>query len=193
MDQVPEQTLQHRRESAAQLLAEGRYGYSEIAAKVGVSVRALHKWRKNPIFARRVAEFAREFLEAAMRRGIARLDFRIKTLADAHSKLLELIEERAADPKMQDIPGGKTGLIVMQFRAVGTGDRQKIVPEFVFDASLIREVRAIQAAAAKELGQITEKFEFKRSFKDMTDAELLQLIGDADPGEGPGTGSSRIH
>ncbi len=69
------------KEQAAQLLAEGRYEYQQIAEMVGVTVRALHKWRKNPKFAARVDELSREFANAALKRGIARKEYRIKTLA----------------------------------------------------------------------------------------------------------------
>ncbi len=52
---------------------------------------------------------------------------------------------------MEKVPGGKTGLIVRQIKAVGSGAGMKIVPEYVLDTGLLKELRAHEQQAAGEL------------------------------------------
>jgi len=61
--------------------------------------------------------------------------------------------ERAADPAMQAIPGGQTGLLVRQQRHLGKGDEYRV------DVALTGEFRATLEQAAKEAGQWLEKSE----------------------------------
>lgn len=74
-------------------------------------------------------------------------------------KIQQVIEERAADPSMTKIPGGKTGLIVRQIKAVGSGAGMKILREYVIDAGLLKELRAHEQQAARELSQWVNKRE----------------------------------
>jgi Helix-turn-helix of insertion element transposase len=173
-------------EKAAQLLAEGRYELGEIAEKIEVDRVTLYRWRKDPEFAARVEEISREFAAAALKRGLARKEYRVNTLANLHSKLQEVIEERAADPVLANIPGGQTGLIVQQFKVSG----ETVIPEYAIDTGLIKEIRAIQEQVAKELGQLVEKKEMKiRSLEDLSDEELDAIIGDIEIGSDSGGGA----
>lgn len=174
--------LEPSEEQAAQLLAEGRYEYREIAVKVGVEVRTLHNWRKDKDFAARVAEISAEFASAALKRGIARKDYRIGCLANIHSKLLTVIEERAADQSMQDVPGGKSGLMVRTYKVSG----ETVMTEYAVDTGTIKEIRGIQEQVAKELGQLVEKRETKISLKDMTDEQLAELYAEISEPVGSG-------
>jgi hypothetical protein len=54
---------------------------------------------------------------------------------------------------MENVPGGRTGLLVRQIKAVGAGVNRKLVPEYVVDTGLLREIRATAQQAAEELGQ----------------------------------------
>jgi hypothetical protein len=109
-----------------------------------------------------------------LKRGIARKDYRINCLANVHSKLLTVIEERAADPSMADVPGGKTGLMVKTFKVSG----ETVMTEYAVDTGTIKELRGIQEQVAKELGQLVEKRETKISLKDMTDEQLAELYAE---------------
>jgi transposase-like protein len=170
------QTPQQIREQAAVLVAEARYEYGEIAEKIGVEVRTLHRWRKDPKFAARVDELSREIRDAALKRAIARKDYRINTLANLHSKLLGVIEARAADPKMAEVPGGDTGLMV---KSIVASAGELVGFEYSVDTGTIKELRGIQEQVAKELGQLVEKKEHTvRSLKDLTDVELAALAGE---------------
>jgi hypothetical protein len=157
-------------EQAALAVAEGRFEFRRIAEAVGIDTATLFRWRRDEPFASRVAEISAEFAAAAMKRGIARKDYRLNCLANLHSHLLTVIEERGAAEDMQAVPGGKTGLVVRTYKVSG----ESVVPEYSVDTGAIRELRSIQEQAAKELGQLVEKREI-RLLKDMTDEELDDL------------------
>src|SRR6187399_566616 len=76
-----------------------------------------------------------------MERGIAVKQNRIDALDERWRLLQQIIAERAADPDMQHIPGGKTGLLVHTTKAIGVGQSQQIIDEYTIDAVLLREAR----------------------------------------------------
>jgi transposase-like protein len=167
------------REQAAQLIAEGRYEYSDIAEKIGVDRRTLHKWRQEPKFAARVDHISREFADGFKKLAIARQEYRLRSLNRLHLKLETLLDQRAADMAKESIPGGDQGVIVRQYKV--SGENQ--VTEYVFDRAVFQEMRAIQEQAAKELGQLVEKHEHKiNSVKDLSDEELDALDAELGPG-----------
>jgi Helix-turn-helix of insertion element transposase len=157
-------------EQAAQMVAEGRFEFRKIAESVGIDVATLFRWRRDEPFAARVAEISAEFAAAALKRGVARKDYRLSCLANVHSKLLTVIEERGEAEDMQNVPGGKSGLLVKTYKVSG----EMVMTEYAVDTGLIRELRGIQEQAAKEMGQLVEKREI-RLLKDMTDEELDDL------------------
>jgi hypothetical protein len=73
--------------------------------------------------------------------------------------LQQVIQERAADPDMQHIPGGKTGLLVHTTKAIGAGRTQQLIDEYTLDAVLLREAREHEKQAAQEVGDWVEKNE----------------------------------
>lgn len=168
-------------EEAAVLVAEDSRSDEQIAALLGITRSTLSTWKMRPEFVARVDEVCRELAAAALKRGIARKEYRVNVLANMHSKLLTVMEERAADPDLANIPGGKTGLIVRK-AVVSAG--ALVGYEFAVDTGLLKELRGIQEQAAKELGQLIEKREVKvRSLKDLSDEELDALIGDLETEE----------
>ena len=60
---------------------------------------------------------------------------------------------------MQSIPGGKTGLIVMTIKGIGTKDDFQVVREYRLDRELLAEMRAHEQQAAEELGQWVQRKE----------------------------------
>lgn len=172
-----------QREEAAILLAEGRYGAKEIAAKVGMDRVTLWRLRTHDeAFKTRVDVLRKEIVDACKDRAIRRKDYRIETLADVQSRLLQVIEERAKDPTLAEVPGGTSGLIVRQYKISG----ETCMPEYLVDNGTIRELRAVQEQAAKELGQMVEKHENRviRSMADLSEDELLAIANADDSGEG---------
>lgn len=162
-----------KKEEAAQLVAEGRLDYGEICEKLGFDRKTFYRWRRDPAFDARVEEILTEIMRPVKRLAIARKAYRLAVLNTAHTKIEELIKSRARD--LAEVPGGETGLLVRQFKVSG----ETTVTEYAFDAAVIREMRAVQEQAAKELGQLVDKHEHKiRSLKDLSDEELAALLAD---------------
>jgi hypothetical protein len=170
---------------AAVLVAEDRLSNEAIAAKCGVVRRTLDVWKANSEFRQRVGELVEEFAEAAKRDGIARIETRVAALGDRWKRMHQVIEERAADPTMADVPGGKTGLLCREVKLVKVLDLRGIeeamedpaprftpVEVYAVDTGTLAELRNHERQAAQELGQWTER-------KDITSAgarlNLLEL------------------
>ncbi len=68
-----------------------------------------------------------------------------------------IIDERAADPDMQDVPGGKSGLMVRTYKGIGAGPTAQCYEEYAADTPLSAEMRATEKQAAQEVGQWVEK------------------------------------
>lgn len=170
--------LTGRQEKAAVLAAEDRYTDEQIAAKVGVKRNSLAKWKRTPLFIARVAEITKELADYARRRGIARREHRLAVLQETHNRLWQVIEDRVADPEMASIPGGATGLLV---RKPVTSMGVVAGYEYAVDTGTIRELRAIQEQAAKELGQVVEKHAVgigslrEIAWDQLTDDDLLMI------------------
>lgn len=170
-----------KRERAAILVSEDRLIDLEIAESVGITRKTLHKWKQRPDFSARVAELTQIWTDRAMRYGLARREKRLAVLQDQHDRLLRVIEERAADPSMADVPGGKTGLLLRTFKGLGNGEAARIVEEYAVDTATVREMREIHARIEKELGQTVPEVVEVRSKKlyDTTEeleAELAALL-----------------
>lgn len=176
-----------RRRKAAALVAAGEQNDEQIAADCGVHVVTLWRWRKQPEFAARVQELLDKAAAEADAKGITEKANRVRVLNDLHEKQLRVIAERANDPAMQRIPGGKTGLLVRQVKLVkvyeGSGEyteamadldtppeklrsaKQDVeVAEYVVDTGLLGEIRQYSKQAAQEMGQWTERQEVSGDF-----------------------------
>ena len=113
-----------RREEAAALLAADELTDEEIAARAGVTRRQLTNWKRHPDFATRIQAIARRIGDLAAKHAIARRHRRVARLQDRWDRLDQVVQERAADPQMQDVPGGKTGLLVRRIKVIGSGQRR---------------------------------------------------------------------
>jgi hypothetical protein len=164
----------NRRAEAAQLLADDELPDHEIAAKVGVIRRTLAIWKLHPEFAARIKEIRDDYAAAIRARGIAERQNRVDAANDRHRRMQQVIDERAADPAMADIPGGRTGLLVAEpvlvkaYRSAVDPEGQEIliptkeselVLKYGVDTGLSAEMRALEKQVAQDLGQWTEKQE----------------------------------
>lgn len=147
------------RHLAAQLLAEDELSDATIAERCGVGRTALSGWKKHPTFAARVKEITEAIGAAGLHRAIAKRAARVRVLDEQLSRLQRIIDERADDPDMEDVPGGKTGLLVRRIKGIGSREQFREVEEYEVDAALLREIREHMKQAAQELGQWTEKQE----------------------------------
>jgi hypothetical protein len=84
---------------------------------------------------------------------------RIKVREKLVDDLLTVKTERGAHQSMATVPGGKTGLVTLQPRAVGTGENQKVYMEQVTDSGLVETINNALTEIAQEVGQWKQKHE----------------------------------
>jgi len=99
------------------------------------------------------SQLREEFERDAHNEGLARRAVRVREKMARRSLLKQIIAERGADISMQDVPGGKTGLLIREYRG------QSELPVYKLDATLLKELRDLEREIAIELGQWTEKKE----------------------------------
>ena len=178
------------REEAAQMLADDRLTDEQIASKVGITRRALAKWKNFPEFAERVSSIVEAERKAILKRGIAVKANRVGAQNNRWRKLERVMEARANDPLVRDVPGGDTGLIVpepMLLKVQGytdedghfipTGESQ-IVYVYKLDTGLLKEARDLEKQAAIEVEQWTERV--KHSGDEEAPVTFTLKLSDAD-------------
>ena len=143
---------------AALLVAEDALTDEQIAETVGVHRTTLAVWKKDPTFSALVGDQVGRLNAAMLKLPIAKKRERLRTLDALHNKALDVIAERAAT-MADEAPGTSTGLMVRQTKIQSSGDGVTIVKEYSVDTALIREIRALEEQAAKELGQWAERHE----------------------------------
>lgn len=164
---------------AAELLARDEQTDEEIAADAKVTRTTLWRWKQHPDFAARIEEHRAEYRARVRRHGIAVVENRVNSVNTRWRRLQSVMDARAVDPEMQDVPGGNTGLLVRQAKLVklydageDEGDEAdadgevltpmktaRVVYEYSVDTGLMAEMRALEKQAAQELGQWSEKHE----------------------------------
>jgi len=144
-----------RREHASQLLAEARFNHKKIAELVGVSLASITKWKRRPEVKERIAELVASYTEKVFNEGLALKANRLAELSEMHEKALTIIAERAADPDLAAIPGGKTGYVMRSTKVVG----KQVYVSYNVDTKLMKEIRAIEEQYARETGQWQERIE----------------------------------
>ncbi|HEU4752053.1 MAG TPA: phBC6A51 family helix-turn-helix protein [Armatimonadota bacterium] len=145
-----------QREHAAALVARDDLTDVEIANEVGIGKATLERWKAVPEFQARVEEHVTAFRALVRRRGIAVLENRIQAQQDRWERMQAVIHERAAEMD-GEVAGGGSGLLVRQYKTVGSGDDAELVREYHVDTGLLRELRELEKQAAQELGQWTER------------------------------------
>lgn len=90
--------------------------------------------------------------------AIAQMEYRISVLDDIERRYRDLISARSGDMAGK-VPGGETGLLVRQFKAIGSGETAHEVTEYKADTAVTQEIRDTHKQAAQELGQWTDKLD----------------------------------
>lgn len=174
-----------KQEAFARFVAQGK-SKRDAAVAAGYQAKFASsqgsRLSKNVNVGQRIDELQEKIAEKTIKSVVKLADLelavrlnRVNALEYRWQKIQQVIEERAADPSMAKIPGGKTGLLVRQIKVVGHGAGMRIVPEYVFDAGLMREARAHEEQAAKEVGQLVERRDMKIDFKNLSDEDLEAL------------------
>ena len=123
---------------------------TQIAEWFGTRREAVGRWKdrhRADIEAMR-AEVERQVTDAAIASRVER----IFALDDRWHRGRQVIEERAIDPTVQDVPGGKTGLLVRQLKQIGSGRDASIVEEYAVDTGLLSSLLAMEKEASDVLG-----------------------------------------
>jgi Terminase small subunit len=141
-------------------LAYTSAGYS--AAGASQSARRL---LRNAQVCARVQEIVATVSQATIALEICNRNARIQVLQDLLNGMRQVIQERAADPDMAEVPGGKTGLLCIDYKG-----KDATQPVYKADTALVAEMRATCKQAAEELGQWGEERKPETS-------ELLKFTG----------------
>ena len=156
--------LNKKQEYAARLVGEGDLTQVQICEKVGCGRRTLNHWLQDPefeAFQNRVRVYRTRYASVVMNSGLARREKRVQHLTDLHQRLRTVIKERAKDPTMQAVPGGRTGVLVRKIKSIEVDETtpdgkkrtvKKIVPEYETDVATTAEIRKIQDQIAIECG-----------------------------------------
>lgn len=151
------------RSAAAFLCAEDKLSDDEIANEVGIVRKTLATWKKHPEFQERVSQHVAEIQERVRSEGLGRLDKRMAGYEKRHALMMQVIDERgqqmATNEDGEIIPGGSTGLLVRQYKSIGTGPNARQVEEYHVDTGLLRELRELEKQIAQDAGQFAERQE----------------------------------
>lgn len=166
-----------KRESAALLVFADELSDEKIAENLGIHRSTLSEWKLRPEFIARVSEHHAAYRLRIRTRGIAIVENRIAAVQDRWERMRRVIEERAAAPEMQNVPGGKTGLLVHDVKSVGAGASAERVDLYEVDTGLLKELRDHERQAAQELGQWQEEALPTNSVAD--EIKIRPLVGGA--------------
>jgi len=145
--------LDNRKDEVIAALVSGD-SYSVAADRFGVSKAAIAYFVVRHEVALRTM---REKVALAVEDyAIATKVNRIAAMDDRWQRIRSVIDQRAADGAKHwaDVPGMDTGIVVHQVKQIGAGKNATMIDEFVVDTGTMAEARAIEKAAADELGQI---------------------------------------
>jgi hypothetical protein len=164
------------RDLAASLLAEASLTDQEIAERVGIDRQKLRDWKRHPQFQARVQALQRRLGNLFDQVPLGRKLRRVQALQDRWDRLNRIIAARSTavclNPDGTPVPGAETGLLAPTL--VGRGKDRMVV--YKLDVDLLRELREIESAAAKEMGQIVAHSELTILTPDLD----LSKLSDAD-------------
>ncbi len=156
------QLLNPRHEAFAQHVAMG-LPYTQAAKRAGYAIQQAHnsgsRVHKKPHVAARIQELKSSNTAIVTGTGIMTAVARVMAKEQRWALMRTIIKERAADASMQSVPGGKTGLLVKDWKTVGTGPLARVEELYRIDAELLRELRALEEEAAVELAQRSSRHE----------------------------------
>lgn len=168
-----------KRDLAARLCAEDLISRDGIAEQCNISRATLQRWLRVPVFNEWIEEHRTAQLQAVKDEGISNKQNRIRILAENTERLQRVIAERANDPLMADVPGGRTGVLVAEPMIIKLYDAghpaeedddsidgpikstrtSRVVYKFSVDTGTLKELRGTLQQAAQELGEWVEKGE----------------------------------
>jgi hypothetical protein len=167
-----------KKKRAARLVAQGNLTRDEICAQVPCGPESLWRWKKQPRFMAKVHKLQEAIGVNEASSVLALRVRRMSRLNRRAEKMDRVIEARAADPKMQGVPGGDTGLLTVDQKTVAG----VATPIYSVDTALLRELRETEKQAAIEAGQWLEKREVSGAMPQITVVEIVRPVM---PGDAP--------
>lgn len=179
-------TLPPDQQEAALLVAQDRLTDIQIAKKAGIGVRTLADWKRKKEFKQEVEAHRKLWQKDIRTRGLADVHHRIRIAVDIEKRLLAAIQARGASEDMQDVPGGKTGMVVKTYKSLKVEEEnaegelhlvQKTVPEYKIDYEAARTITGLHEYVATELGQWKTRHvvEEKREYTEVS-IQIAKLI-----------------
>jgi hypothetical protein len=168
-----------RHELFARLVAAGKpatRAYVEAGFAESGADQSACRLLKKPGVEKRVRELQAEIGAKLDKRTIRDLNERLNEYQTRWDKMRTVTQERAEAPEMQDVPGGRTGLLVRTIKSIGSGEKATTVEEFAVDTGLLREIRELELQVSKELGQFVEKHDVTGTILNGTDP--YRLVGE---------------
>jgi len=148
-----------KHEKFCQLVAKGESlisAYEQSGYAKGSDGNAA-RLKGNERISARIEEIQSRISESLVAQSIAVKEARIKAANERWLKLQIVIAERAVDPQMQDVAGGKTGLLSHDQKSIGAGPAAEVIDVYSVDTGVLKELREHEVQVAKELGQWVEK------------------------------------
>jgi hypothetical protein len=173
-----------QREKAAFLTSGGRLTQSELASECDVHVETIKKWGRSPEFQRRVDEHLEAVRLAILKTGIGNPVNRARRLTRDWLKAQKVIEARELSAN-SSVPGDDTGLLCSSDKVIGQGENAREVTEYRVDVALLKELREMEEAAAREFGQRVDRQDITSGGNPVTPvflAGMSKVYGD-DPGD----------
>lgn len=143
------------KEQAAQAIAEGVLTEAQIARDAGVNRVQLFRWKQEPAFAERVKALMADFAEASRKRAIGRREDRIEAYQRRWELIQKVREERGADPRMVDIPGGTTGLLVVE-------ESEVVMEDVIVDGVMLKRPVAVPTKVAVDTGTLKAELDLEK-------------------------------
>jgi hypothetical protein len=112
-------------------------------------------------FQDRVAEHLEKIRRELVKTGIGNVVQRVQRQSKTWNDLQFTIQERAerllVDEDGEPVPGASTGLVVRQYKVIGTGPAAQQITEYKVDHATLKSLLDLEKQTAEELGQLITK------------------------------------
>lgn len=127
-----------------------------------------HRLLKNADIQAAVAAWRDEIKQSA----ITTVEYRIARLTELEQRLWGIVDAREAAYADTDVIGGETGIVVRDYKSVGTGPDAQLVEVYTADTALAKAIQGVYDDVATELGQRADKVDVTGSFTRRVIVEL---------------------
>jgi hypothetical protein len=109
-------------------------------------------WKQHPDFQSRVKQHIADLEASVLKYAIAKKRNRVARQNADWERLERIRELRADNPALGGVEGDETGLMIRQFKVIGTGHNAQTIEEYVVDTALVKARTDLEKQAAGEVG-----------------------------------------